>query len=323
MQRLRFAVAAIIPLVCAACDDPTSSEPSSVAARSGWEPLAVEPQLSLLPNTARGQPSFIITTIDVPGALSTGAQGINAEGVISGAYRDASGLHGFILRDGVFETVDYPDADNTELRGIGPDGAVVGDHWNNGEEATAAHGFRRTADGQFTTVHFPGHLYEFPQRILADGTILGCRHDHDLMASMRGVRTGRDGSTEIDEFASMNNGATPAGRRIVGLYTNMMAANRTEAYIIDDGVLTPFLVPGSTLTTAWDVNPRGDVVGVYRNASGFHGYVITTEGITTIDVPGASATRAFGINARGDVIGTYVAGGVTHSFLAKRARSDA
>ena len=62
------------------------------------------------------------------------------------------------------------------------------------------------------------------------------------------------------------------------------------------------------------------MVGVYRNASGFHGYVMTSEGITTIDVPGASATRAFGINARGDVIGTYVAGGVTHSFLATRTR---
>ena len=320
MLRQRFAVAVIIPLVWLACDLPTPSEPSSVAARSGWEPLAVEPQLSLQPNAARGQPSFTITTIDVPGALSTSAQGIDAGGVISGTYRVASGLHGFILQDGVFETVDYPGADNTEVRGIDPDGAVVGDHWNNDEEATAAHGFRRTAGGQFVTVHFPGHLYEFPQRILPDGTILGCRHDHDLMASMRGVRMGRDGSTETDEFASMNNGATPDGRRIVGLYTNTVANNRTEAFIIDDGVLTPFLVPGSNLTTAWDINPRGDVVGVYRNASGFHGYVMTSEGITTIDVPGASATRAFDINARGDVIGTYVAGGVTHSFLATRTR---
>jgi len=320
MLRQRFAVAVIIPLVWLACDLPTPSEPSSVAARSGWEPLAGEPQLSLLPNAARGQPSFTITTIDVPGALSTSAQGIDAGGVISGTYRVASGFHGFILQDGVFETVDYPGADNTEVRGIGPDGAVVGDHWNNGDEATAAHGFRRTTDGQFETVHFPGHLYEFPQRILPDGTILGCRHDHDLMASMRGVRMGRDGSTETDEFASMNNGARPDGRRIVGLYTNALANNRTEAFIIDDGVLTPFLVPGSNLTTAWDINPRGDVVGVYRNASGFHGYVMTSEGITTIDVPGASATRAFGINARGDVIGTYVAGGVTHSFLATRTR---
>jgi hypothetical protein len=310
MQPLRFAVAVIIPLVWLACDLPTPSEPSAVAARQGSPPL----------NAARGQPSFAISTIDVPGALSTGAQGINAAGVISGTYRDANGVHGFILRDGAFETVDYPDADNTELRGIGPDGTVVGDYWNNDEEATAAHGFRRTADGQFTTVHFPGHLYEFPQRILPDGTVLGCRHDHDLMASMRGIRMGREGSTEIDEFASMNNGATPDGRRIVGLYTNMMANNRTEAYIIDNGVFTPFLVPGSNLTTAWDVNPRGDVVGVYRDASGFHGYVMTTEGIATIDVPGASATRAFGINARGDVIGTYVAGGVTHSFLATRTR---
>src|SRR5256885_12862141 len=153
MQPLRFAFAVIIPLVWLACDDPTPSEPSSVAAQADLDPRAVEPRVSP-PNAARGQPSFTITTIDVPGALSTGAQGINAGGLISGAYRNANGFHGFILRDGVFETVDYPDADNTELRGIGPDGAVVGDHWNNDEEATAAHGFRRTAGGRFVTVHF-------------------------------------------------------------------------------------------------------------------------------------------------------------------------
>src|SRR5262249_4002722 len=150
------------------------------------------------------------------------------------------------------------------------------------------------------------HLYEFPQRILPDGTILGCRHDHDLMASMRGIVITASGSSDIDAFASMNNGATPDGRRVVGFYLNM-AASRNEAYVIEDGVFAPFLYPGSRSTSAWDTNPRGDIVGVYANSTGAHGWIRASGEFTSIDVPGATATRVFGVNARGDVVGTYVA----------------
>jgi uncharacterized membrane protein len=138
---------------------------------------------------------------------------------------------------------------------------------------------------------------------------------------MRGIRIARDGLSEIGEaFASMHNGATPDGQLVVGLYTNMNAGNRQEGYIIDRGVFTPFVIPGSTQTAAWDVNARGEIVGVYRDASGVHGFVKTAEGVTSLDYPGAVATRAFGINARGDVIGTYqaVAGGPARGFLAIR-----
>ena len=132
------------------------------------------------------------------------------------------------------------------------------------------------------------------------------------------------GNSETDTFASMHNGATPDRRRVVGLYTNMMAstAGRGEGYVIDDGKLTPFVVPGSTFTTAWDVSRRGDVVGVFRDAAGvFHGYVLTRDGFIPIDAPGATATRAFGINASGDVVGTFIdAGGTVHGFLARRTR---
>ncbi|MEX1187117.1 MAG: hypothetical protein WEA80_11050 [Gemmatimonadaceae bacterium] len=72
------------------------------------------------------------------------------------------------------------------------------------------------------------------------------------------------------------------------------------------------------MTAAWDVNPRGDIVGVFRDGAGFHGFIWNEAGPTTIDFPGAAATRAFGVNARGDVVGTYVMGGVTRGFLAAR-----
>ena len=69
------------------------------------------------------------------------------------------------------------------------------------------------------------------------------------MGSMRGIAIRGDETSEAtDIFASMNNGATPSGRLVVGLYTNMMVTpNRTESYVIDlaSGEATMFIVPGS------------------------------------------------------------------------------
>lgn len=277
----------------------------------------------------RQAPTFEIDTFVVAGATLTQPQGINASGDIVGFYNDANKRsHGFIRHEGVITTVNYvkPDnsiADNTTLRGIGPDGQTVGTYRDNNEEGVASHGFERTPDGQLIPVQYVGsdnQVYNVVlQRILPDGRIFGCRHLHDTMGSMKGIMIAGDHASEIDANASMNNGATPDGHLVVGFYTPMDATG-TTAYTIDNGTFTPFSVPGSRSTNAWDVNPRGDIVGVYVDAAGAaHGYVRVDGAYTTIDVPGASATRAFGINARGDVIGTYTKGNITRGFIARRA----
>ena len=305
-HEVQLLMAALVATLTACAETPTM--PSAGTSRD-----------ARAPSFDRNTPTFEFTPIDIAGARSTSAQGINADGDISGLYVDANRrTHGFILHQGSVTTIDYPGADYTDVRGIGPDGSVVGTFKHNGEEAVAFHGFKRTPDGSFEAVHFPGHLYEIPQRILPDGTILGCRHDHDLMGSMDGIQIARADATEINQFASMNNGAVPGANLIVGLFTNMNTG-RGEAYTIEDSVFTPFMVPGSVFTTAWDVNPRGDIAGLYSNTgTDFHGYVRTATGFTTIDAPGVSVTRVFGINARGDVVGAYVSNGVTHGFLMAR-----
>jgi uncharacterized membrane protein len=275
------------------------------------------PELSTL---GLGQ-SFSFDSIKVPGATSTTAWGINARGAIVGTYVDGSGRsHGFLLRRDEYTTIDKPDAAYTEARGIGPNGDIVGMYRLPDEPAVNAHGYRRSPNGKIVLEDFPGHTNTIAQRILPDGTILGCRHDYDQMVTMRGIVMSKQGDDELDAFSSMNNGATPDRRRIVGWYINMdVTPNRQEGYVVDDGVFTPLLVPGSNLTAAWDVNPAGDIVGAYRDASGVHGYVLTTDGYVPLNFPGATATRAFGINARGDIVGAYVAGGRTIGFVARRA----
>jgi probable HAF family extracellular repeat protein len=305
---LRAATVALTAAALAVCgDDPVA-------------PLASpESAVLLAPGGA-----FSVTTIDVPGALATTPQGVSADGAVVGSFQDARGTHGFLLRGGAVTTLDYPGATLTMARGIASDGTIVGSYRLPGEPAVNLHGFRRTPQGEFLKADFPGHTSTIPQRVLDDGTILGCRHDADQMETMRGVAIRPGGNSETDAFASMHNGATPDRRRVVGLYTNMTVggAGRGEGYVIDDGTFKPVVVPGSTVTNAWDVSPRGDVVGVFRDAAGvFHGYVLTRDGYRPIDAPGATATRAFGINASGDVVGAFVdAGGTTHGFLARGAR---
>jgi uncharacterized membrane protein len=286
-----------------------SSSAEGARLERGWRPTATD---------------FDFSTIDVPNSVFTAASGIGPGGDIVGTYVDASQqAHGFLLRDGVFTSIDYPGAAGTEARGIGPDGDIVGDYWNEGEPMVNLHGYRRTARGEFIAVNYPDHTSTIVQRVLPDGTLLGCRHDENMTSSMKGVVIERSSSREITQFASMINGGTPNGQRLVGLYTNTSTGLR-EGFVIDDGVFTPLKVPGSSVTAAWDINPLGEIVGVYRNSTGAHGFLLQGEdytqgeNYTTIDFPGASSTTIFGINARGDIVGSYVAGGITHGFVGRR-----
>ena len=137
--------------------------------------------------------------------------------------------------------------------------------------------------------------------------------------SMHGMRVSRRGFDAIVEPMSMHNGATPDGQMIVGLYTDMMD-DRAKAYIIRRGAFSPLEVPGATQTAAWDVNPAGLVVGVYRDAAGtFHGFHSDGQVFGRVDVPGATATRVFGVNVHNDMVGLRRHSRTTHGFLAQWA----
>ena len=159
------------------------------------------------------------------------------------------------------------------------------------------------------------------QRILADGTIVGCYHDNDTMASMRGAVLNGDVHDSLPVVGSMHNGATPNGKQIVGRYFNM-AVNRWNSYILDDGVFNSFEVAGSDYTEAWDISPTGTVVGFYGNATSDHGFVLEHGALSTLDYPGVFWTEPTGINAGGTIVGRYFAGGLAHGFIARRGPAE-
>ncbi len=265
--------------------------------------------------------SIQLTTIDFPASLSTSPQGINAPGDIVGIYVDASHKqHGFLLSKGTFTSIDYPGAVATDARGINSRGDIVGAFVNAPGGPANMHGYL-LSHGIFTEVQYPGSSGSIAQRILPNGNIYGCVHDKDLMASMHAFVRAPEGFSVLDLPASMNNGATPDGATVVGLYTDM--TGKTHGFTNEEGEFKSFDVPGSTSTQAWDINPQENIVGDFSDSAGkSHGFLRTDDGYTTIDFPAAAQTVARGINRRGDIVGRYTdAEGKGHGFLRAKPRA--
>jgi uncharacterized membrane protein len=304
--------------------------------------------------------SFSFESIDVPCsncpngiARRTAIGGINPRGDIVGVYTDAVGRqHGFLLRDGQFATIDVPGALAgvggtlpTIARGISPSGEIVGQYTAPVNAAVppdspaycpaagspaCTKGFLYS-DGRFSTVLFPGHPGAIPGRITPDGSIYGCFHDFDVMASMFSATWTPGGVTSLalngGELSdptesypnSMHGGATPDGRTVVGFYTDMMAGNQ-HGYQLQNGILQSYDVPLSIRTVIWDINPGGQFVGTYDDANGRrHAFLQRPDGSAplVLDYPGAVATIAMGINPDGAIVGQYTDNsGQTHGFLA-------
>jgi uncharacterized membrane protein len=266
--------------------------------------------------------------IDPPGAVAAGAFGINNDGVAVGRYEVAltGPFHAF-LRDegGSYANVDPPNALWAAARGINNRGSIVGyfcDVAPCGSISTYQGFLLR--DGVYKSFGSPIHTNTWPSRINDRGQIVGCDHDTDLMGSMHGFLDKRGNFTDLGVPASMNNGISRDGKTIVGLYTDMMTL-ASHGYILSNGVLTPFDVPGSTFTNAWDINARGQIVGVYIDTAGkTHGFLRSRTGdYFSIDYPGASSTGAFGLNDVGQIVGRYLdATGNQHAFLLSREIDD-
>jgi len=280
------------------------------------------------------------TSLDVPGATTTVAQGINADGAVVGAYVDSAGRqHGFLLRGGTFTTIDYPGALTTGVRGINSQGDMVGVHVDaTGLPGGGSRGFL-LRQGAFSDINYPGHLTTIPVKIYDSGQIVGCYHDNDTMGSMHGWLFSDGNFSDLSTSPSMNNGVLPDGSVTAGLYTDMMTGVG-RAYLASNGAFAPFDFPFAIGTSAWDLSSTGELVGTYTDAAKKgHGFRLTLgDSVSTfganvqlgmggsfnfvsIDYPGATTTNAFGINSRGDVVGSYVdSAGKTHGFLLTRAR---
>lgn len=270
---------------------------------------------------AKAPPRF--TTIDYPGATSTAAYGINAAGDIVGGYSDASGSHGFLLKNGKFTSFNWPGSTWTEGWGINPRGDIVGQYgWLEGGNNTIR-GFL-LKDGNLVSLDVPNQPNTMLVKISPEGTIVGCYHTATpagatLPNTMYGFVLDAGDMTSHPLSRTMNNGVNAFGD-VVGFYISPTTNRAERSYLIRDGAMTWFQFPGSVVTQAWDISPAGTIVGFHRSSlTGplplFHGFVLEDGEITSFDAPAATETRAYGVSPTGDVVGYYIDSTGRHGFV--------
>ena len=300
--------------------------------------------------------TFVPTTIQYPGSTSTAARGINKSGDIVGTYVCAAacvnpmtgetsppGTHGFLLQDGVYTRIDVPGGTGTVARGISEQGTIVG-HYNVG---AVTHGFAYLEGFYLNPIDVPAENFDHPASPLRDtlpvrispkGDIVGCFHeDNQTMTTMHGFLLHHGKFTVLvtphnaDDRSShdpdtMNNGVASTGE-IVGFYLSSGVS-----YIAKRNVIaTTFTFEGNLFTLGWDVNARGDIVGVHgdnqANTVGApvnpHGFLRTKDGeYRSLDVQGAISTQVFGINVVRDIVGVYTDATGTHGFAYRLKRDN-
>jgi hypothetical protein len=153
------------------------------------------------------------------------------------------------------------------------------------------------------------------------GEIVGCIHDRDTMGSMYGVIFSAGRWSRFAMSTTMHNGITPSGD-FVGLEFMRWIGYRVDRH----GNIETLMYPGAAGTEVWDVNPRGETVGVWWRDRGttpasFEGRAFLRSAAgeyRTIHPAGASFSIAFAIAPNGHVVGSFADESGRHGFLLRR-----
>jgi uncharacterized membrane protein len=219
----------------------------------------------------------VFTTIDVPGAVFTIINGINASGRLAGTYSIAGDLkpnHAFFWSKGDFTTLDPPGATRSQGGFLNAQGEVVGTYRDNVEKR---HGFI-WRKGNFTTFNVPGDhpvLGTVALGINDKGQIVGnyvAEEDnqrHGFLRSSKGDFTTLDVPGADTTIAQgINNAGTIVGAYVVG--------DIIHGFVLTNGVFTTVDVKDALETQIFSINAKGEIVGLYIDAAGVtHGFLGT------------------------------------------------
>ncbi len=220
-----------------------------------------------------------LTTLDYPGATFTVNGGINDRGDIVGWYILPSApaiRSGFLLKDGVYTTIDPPGSIWTNVLGINNQGDITGRFCTRvpcREPGSGDfHGFLYS-DGEYTVIDYPGSIETNAWRITDSGEIVGSYTLAGGEVKLFTYRSGEYTAIPLPAGAALSadNGGINARGDIVGKYCDASPCRvgpSGYAFLMRDGEVTTFRVPGSIGTAAFEINNRGDVIGGYFDAVG-------------------------------------------------------
>ena len=278
------------------------------------------------------QAQYTFTTIDVPKATATLANG-NSTDAIAGQFDDADGTHGFVLNNDGFTTINEPAAAGfTAINGINSSGQLAGTYFDAGG---TPHAFF-DKNGNFITLIPPGSIRSQGGFINTQSQVVGTYRDANQKRHGFIWRNGRFTTTfnvpdDDAFFGTVAFGINDSGD-VVGNYVangevrkggdKSQNPPRHGFRRSSNGDFTRFDVPGAYITIGEGINNAGTIVGVYVLTDGkLHGFVLNNGVVfTTVDVPDskgkAQQTEINSINANGEIVGFYNdSKGVAHGFL--------
>jgi uncharacterized membrane protein len=250
------------------------------------------------------------TTLNIPGAVTSTAIGINDQGAIVGAFTTSTtDNRGFLLFQGKFTHFNFPGAESTEANDINNVGQIVGQYDN---LQTGQHGFV-VHNGVFHSISAPsGPSQTRALGINNFGVIVGS-------AGALGFRLSSGRFTTIHFPGSSHTTASGINDSgvIVGTYGDTIGFE--HGFMLKNGTYTTINFPGATNTSAFRIDNEGDIVGSYDiNGGDEHGFTLDKGRFLTHDDPNAGlATFILDVNKFDTIVGGFVdVGGHNLSFKA-------
>ena len=320
---------------------------AATAALALMAPASASTQAAQAP-AANGSSRYHFTTLDNAKDLTFNQLlGINDNGHIAGYFGSGAAGHpnkGYLLRppfgQGNYQNLNVPGSVQTQVTGLNDEGVQVG-FWstqNNANLTNNNFGFY-LRNGQFHTVNFPTGDNASPPV----DQLLGV-NNHDVAVGFytngQGNNRGFEYNIITHRFSRVLKPGAPAGTAgpsltaaainnrgdVAGFYTNSRGV--TVAFLkYGYGRFLTLAVRGASMTQAFGVNDRDEVVGSYTVGTGnnavMHGFTWRPgHGFTTVDDPhGIGTTIINGVNDRGDLVGFYTdSAGNTDGMLAVPSR---
>ena len=312
---------------------------AATAALALMAPASASTQAAQAP-AANGSSRYHFTTLDNAKDLTFNQLlGINDNGHIAGYFGSGAAGHpnkGYLLRppfgQGNYQNLNFPGSVQTQVTGLNDEGVQVG-FWstqNNANLTNNNFGFY-LRNGQFHTVNFPTGDNASPPV----DQLLGV-NNHDVAVGFytngQGNNRGFEYNIITHRFSRVLKPGAPAGTAgpsltaaainnrgdVAGFYTNSRGV--TVAFLkYGYGRFLTLAVRGASMTQAFGVNDRDEVVGSYTVGTGNNAVM---HGFTTVDDPhGIGTTIINGVNDRGDLVGFYTdSAGNTDGMLAVPSR---
>jgi probable HAF family extracellular repeat protein len=285
---------------------------------------------SLLTAQEKPQYQFIEVALPAPSL----AYGINNRGLVTGAYNDpvTGDWFSFLLERGVLTTgIAAPGATDTFL---GPANNRDVESGNFGDESNQAPVLYDLRNGTYTLLpEIPDMPLNYGNGINDAGHIVGVAYAGGNINESSGLGMnwfwdGRDYSF-FTVPGSETNGAYVGGindwDQISGFYFDNVTG-LPHGFIKDGPNYTTLDAPGAIYTVAFGINNKGQVVGLYEDAShDHHGYIWTEGTFVTVDatIAGSIGSEWFGSNEHGDLAGLYKdAAHVEHAVVGLRIDGD-